>query len=235
MSCYTCMTQAKTADGTINPAARVLSSYCGSWGFSLNGQNPALTCRLYRSSSSCCFTFIGASEMGPCSSTPSRMFYCFLKISPQAENGYKRFLWVTLPVNRHSISVFVLCSCWSPGWWAESECHYTCQKPIWSLLEGSSSTNQLHLPEACLEPFLEGSTSTNQPCIKDLRLSCVLNELLVERDSVFSVEVVSLRRELEDERKLKRGKIVVGVRSKKKVDGDVNDGIKCVCEMTGVE
>ncbi|KAF2348593.1 hypothetical protein FHG87_020650 [Trinorchestia longiramus] len=40
-------------------------------------------------------------------------------------------------------------------------------------------------------------------------------------------EVVSLRRELEDERKLIGGE---GVRSKRKVDGDVNDGVKRISE-----
>ncbi|KAF2356118.1 hypothetical protein FHG87_013130 [Trinorchestia longiramus] len=41
----------------------------------------------------------------------------------------------------------------------------------------------------------------------------------------LKAEVVSLRRELEDERKLKRD-----VRSKRKVDGDVNDGVRHVSE-----
>ncbi|KAF2345394.1 SGNH hydrolase-type esterase domain [Trinorchestia longiramus] len=43
----------------------------------------------------------------------------------------------------------------------------------------------------------------------------------------LKAEVVSLRRELEDERKLKGGE---DVRSKRKVDGDVNDGARCVSE-----
>ncbi|KAF2350625.1 hypothetical protein FHG87_018620 [Trinorchestia longiramus] len=43
----------------------------------------------------------------------------------------------------------------------------------------------------------------------------------------LKAEAVSLRRGLEDERKLKGGE---DVRSKTKVDGDVNDGVKCVGE-----